>query len=50
MHENLKKMGKNINWLEKEMKKFKLTPKEALIVTIDGKGKFFYQEKQLKNK
>ena len=50
MHENLKKMGKDIFWLEKEMKKFKLSPKEALVVTIDGKGEFFYQEKQKKDK
>ena len=46
MHENLKKMGKDIIWLEKEMKKFILKPKEALLVTIDGKGELFYQEKK----
>lgn len=50
MKENLKKLGKNEKWLENQVKKFKLTPKEALIVTIDGEGNFFCQAKERKKK
>lgn len=48
MHENLKKIGKNIEWLKKELKKFNLTPKEALIVTLNGKEQIFCQKKEKK--
>lgn len=48
MHENLKKIGKNIEWLKKEVKKFNLTPKEALIVTLNGKEQIFCQKKEKK--
>ena len=46
MFENLKILGKDYNWLEKNLKKFKLKPEEALVVTLDGKGEIFYQKSQ----
>lgn len=45
-HENLKILGKNYKWLEKEVKKFGFRPEEALIVTLDGKGTIFCQKKE----
>ena len=46
MNENLKKLGKNYEWLKKQVEKFKIKPEQALIVTIDGKGQFFCQKKE----
>lgn len=46
MSKNLKIIGKDYKWLEKEVKKFKITPEEALIVTYDGKGQIFCQKKE----
>ena len=46
MYENLKILGKNEIWLEKQLKKFDTVPKNTLIATIDGKGQFFCQKKQ----
>ena len=48
MYENLKKLGKNYTWLEKQTKKFNILPEEALIVTINGKGSIFCQKKEKK--
>jgi uncharacterized membrane protein YcaP (DUF421 family) len=45
MQENLHKIGKNYIWLSKEVKKFGITPEEALLVTFDGKGQIFCQRK-----
>ena len=45
MHENLKYIGKNEIWLEKELKKFDANIKNTLVATIDGKGQFFCQKK-----
>lgn len=45
MHENLKIIGKDINWLKKQLEQFKMKPEEALIVTIDGKRQIFCQKK-----
>ena len=45
MNKNLQKLGKNYNWLIKEMEKFGYKPEEALLVTYDGKGQFFCQKK-----
>lgn len=45
-HDNLKLVGKNYKWLEKEVKKFGFKPEEALIVTLDGKGNIFCQKKE----
>ena len=46
MNQNLIKIGKDYNWLIKEIKKFGLEPEEALIVTLDGKGQIFCQKKE----
>lgn len=46
MEKNLKTLGKNYEWLKKQVKKFKMKPEEALIVTIDGKGQIFCQKKE----
>ena len=48
MYENLKKVGKDYNWLKKQINKFGIEPEQALIVTIDGKGEIFCQEKNIK--
>ena len=48
MEENLKKIGKNYIWLEKQVEKFNMKPEEALIVTLDGKGQIFCQKKEKK--
>ncbi len=45
MFQNLKEIGKDYNWLKKEINKFKFNPEEALVVTIDGKGQIFCQKK-----
>lgn len=50
MKENLEKLNKNYNWLLKQLDKFNVKPEETLIATIDGKGNFFCQEKERKNK
>ena len=49
MYENLKSLGKDYTWLEKEAKKFKIKPNEALLMTIDGNQEIFCQAKE-KNK
>ena len=46
MHENLKAIGKDYNWLLNEILKFNIKPEQALIVTLDGKGQMFCQEKE----
>ena len=46
MNENLKRLGKNYNWLLEETQKLGYKPEEALIVTIDGKGEIFSQKKE----
>ena len=48
MYENLKILKKDYHWLEKQVSKFGLKPEQALIVTIDGKGQIFCQEKMRK--
>lgn len=45
MEDNLKAIGKNYTWLKNEVSKFGINPKQALIVTIDGKGQIFCQTK-----
>ena len=47
MYENLKKIDKNYHWLEKEVAKFNVKPKNVLIATMDGKGNFFCQAKKI---
>lgn len=46
MYHNLKTIGKDYNWLEKEVKKFKIKPEQALVVTYDGKSQIFCQVKE----
>lgn len=46
MKDNLRKIGKDYNWLKKEVSKFKITPEEALIVTVDGKYQIYCQAKK----
>lgn len=45
MKDNLNKIGKNYEWLKKEVQKFGIKPEDALIVTLDGKSQFFCQKK-----
>ena len=42
---NLKKLGKDEIWLKKELQKFKSTPENTLIATLDGKNQIFFQKK-----
>ena len=46
MHQNLKAIGRDYNWLLKEVEKFKIKPHQALVVTYDGKGQIFCQAKE----
>ena len=46
MAKNLEAIGKNYNWLKKQVEKFNIKPEEALVVTIDGKGQIFCQKKE----
>lgn len=46
MKENLKAIGKDINWLDKQLKKFDTKAADTLIATIDGKGSIFCQQKE----
>ena len=48
MKENLEKLGKDYNWLIKQIKNYNIEPEEALLATIDGKGQFFCQKKEAK--
>ena len=48
MNENLRNIGKNYNWLKKQVEKFGIKPEEALVVTLDGKGQIFCQKKEAK--
>lgn len=48
MYENLKAIGKDYNWLLKQVQKFKTSPEKALVVTYDGKGQIFCQAKEEK--
>ncbi len=45
MTDNLRKIGKNYDWLQKQTQKFHMMPEEAFIVTINGKGSMFCQKK-----
>ena len=48
MDDNLKVLGKDREWLKKQVEKFKMKPEEALVVTYDGKGQIFCQKKEKK--
>lgn len=47
MEENLKKIGKDSKWLNKQLKEFKLKTDDVLIATIDGRGQFFCQGRKI---
>ena len=49
MNQNLQLIGKNYNWLKKQVEKFNMKPEEALVVTYDGKGQIFCQKKEKKS-
>ena len=44
------KIGKDEKWLQKQVVKFKTTPENVLIATMDGKGNFFCQSKSQERK
>lgn len=46
MYKNLKNIGRDYNWLKKEVNKFNMEPEEALIVTFDGRNQIFCQKKE----
>ena len=46
MQQNLKEIGKDYNWLDKEIQKFGFKPEETLLATFDGKGQLFCQKKE----
>ena len=48
MYNNLKAVGKDYEWLKKQVKNFKIKPEQALLVTLDGKGQIFCQAKEAK--
>lgn len=48
MYENLKAIGRDYNWLLNQVKKFKISPEQALVVTYDGKAQIFCQAKEEK--
>lgn len=50
MEKNLKLLGKDYNWLKKQVEKFHMKPEEALVVTIDGKGQIYCQKKEINKK
>ena len=49
MKENLKKIGKNYEWLKKQTNKFQMQPDEVLIFTMNAKGDTYCQKKESKN-
>ncbi|MBO6232480.1 MAG: DUF421 domain-containing protein [Clostridia bacterium] len=48
MYQNLKILGKNYDWLKKQLNNFNMSPEEALVATIDGSGNIFAQKKERK--
>lgn len=50
MNDNLKIINKDYKWLRNELKKHKISPEEALLVTINEKNEIFYQEKILEKR
>ena len=45
MNQNLKKLGKDYNWLKKQVERFGYMPEEALIVTYSENGQIYCQKK-----
>lgn len=48
MNQNLKILGKDYEWLKKQVERFKMKPEEALLVTYDGNEQIFCQAKEKK--
>lgn len=46
MTDNLVKLGKDYNWLKKQVQKFHMQPEEALVVVMSGNGSIFCQRKE----
>ena len=46
MEDNLQKIGKDYEWLKKQVEKFHMRPEDTLVVTYDGKGQIFCQKKE----
>lgn len=46
MMDNLKKIGKTKDWLEKEVGKFNMKPEEALVVALNGDKTIYCQKKE----
>ncbi len=49
MYDNLKTLGKDEIWLQRQLKGFKTNVRDVLIATLDGKGQIFCQKKGDKN-
>ena len=49
MYDNLKKIGKDYQWLKKELKQFHLKPEEALLAVLNGDNSIFCQKKDKKS-
>lgn len=45
MYENLKAIGRDYHWLEKQLNKYDAKPRDVLLATIDGKEQIFCQKK-----
>lgn len=47
LHDNLKRMGRDLNWLEKEMKKHRIkSEKDVFLAVCDGNGTVYFYKKQ----
>lgn len=44
--DNLVKLGKDYQWLKKQVAKFHMRPEEALVVVLSGNGSIFCQRKE----
>ncbi len=47
MTDNLVKLGKDYNWLKKQVSKFHMRPEDALVVVLSGNGSIFCQRKEV---
>ena len=48
MNGNLKKIGKDYNWLKTEVNKFNIEPEEALVVVLSGNRKYILSKENVK--
>ncbi len=48
MEDNLQKIGKDYDWLKKQVNKFDMEPEEAFVVTYNGGEEIFCQKKEKK--